>query len=119
MFGLSFLMTTGSPVVLFSVYRGGSQITLSGRVLQGEAEFLGEMQGILARSRGTEKERWRQLSHPISHLIIVRGVPNIHLRVGDVLRHQGRDFILNAIPYDVGGLGHWTELYCDERRDLQ
>lgn len=118
MFGTSFL-ATGKGVMIFQVLRRSPQKSSGGRVLLGEMEALGEIRGSLAKSRGSEKERWKQLSHPVSHVVILRGVPEISLRVGDVLRLGEREFLLNALPYDVGDLGHWTQLYCDERRDLQ
>ncbi|MFI3254452.1 MAG: hypothetical protein R3Y63_08985 [Eubacteriales bacterium] len=117
MFGTSFL-ATGKGVMIFQVLRRSPQKSSGGRVLLGELEELGEIRGSLAKSRGTVENQNKQVTHPVSHVIIVKGVPEIALQVGDVLRHGGRDFILNTIPYDVGALGHWTELYCEERRDL-
>lgn len=119
MFGAAAMFRPEQTQVIFEVFRSQSTISCSGRVLQDTPKFQGEIRGILAKSRSTENVRWKQLSHPVSHVIIVRGIPSIPVMVGDILRWQGRDFLVNAVPYDIGGIGHWTELYCDERRDLQ
>ncbi len=102
----------------FRVFRPCAVKTGTGRVLSGEGQCLGEILGTFAKARGSETERWKQLAHPVSHVIVVRGKLPFPLQVGDVLRCEGREFLLNVVPYDVGELGHWTEIYCEERYDL-
>ncbi len=118
MFGSAVMLATGNEVQVFTVYRSPSEKTTGGRVCQGKREWMGEIKAVLSQSRATEKERWKQLSHPVSHVLVVRGTPSISVEIGDVLSSQGREFIVNAVPYDIGGLGHWTQIYCEERRDL-
>lgn len=102
----------------FSVYRRSMVKNATGRVELGEALYLGDISGIFGKSSCSELERWKQLSHPVSHVILLPGVPEFSLEVGDILRLGERDFFLNAVPCDIGDLGHWTQLYCEERGDL-
>ncbi len=118
MFGSAVMLATGKALQTFALYRCAPQKTTGGRVVQGERELLGEIKAVLSQSRATEKERWKQLAHPVSHVLIVRGTPPITVEIGDILACHGREFIVNAVPYDVGNLGHFTQIYCDERRDL-
>lgn len=112
----------GGLSTVFEVWRTSSVTTDMGRVLQNSPKKVGELRGTLAVATSSEKERWGQLSHPVSHKVILRGVPEISLLVGDILRWEScgamRELILNKIPYDVGGLGHYILIYGDERRDL-
>lgn len=112
----------GSAITSFSVLRSSSVTTEMGRVLQNVSEEIGKISGVLAVASTTEKERWGQLSYPVTHKVIVTGVPPFSLEVGDVLRWGSgsgtREMILNGIPYDVGNLGHYLLVYGNERRDL-
>lgn len=143
----------GEDIKQFLILRSRPVVTKSGRVLQEDLEEIGEVKGVLASARSYERERWKQLAHPVTHKIVVRKV-RPDLRAGDVLRlevksdmksskfeeiqnqekdenyenHENhkilkeiekkKDFIVSAVPYDVGGLGHFTVVYCEERNDL-
>lgn len=104
--------------VEIEVWRGQKEMSPRGRILQGQGQLLGTFLGILAQAQSDEKERWRQLTHPISHKIIQRGMPDFPLEVGDVFQCGETELILSAVPYNVAGLGHWVIYYCQERRDL-
>lgn len=108
----------GQALKQFEVFRTTKTRTQSGRAMQGEEAQIGELKGILAQAKPEEKERWRQLSHPVTHKIIQEGKPDFQVRPSDILRHGHRKFYISAIPYDVGGLGHWSIYYCEERSDL-
>lgn len=112
----------GSAVSTFRVFRAVAVTTEMGRVLHNISEEIGKISGVLAEASSYEKERWRQLSYPVSHKVILSGVPSILLEVGDVLQWESgsgtREMILNGIPYDVGNLGHYLIVYGNERRDL-
>lgn len=119
MFSTAVMWGAGMGMRWFQVYRQVAVKSVTGRMLSGEGQYLGEILGTFGKTRGAETERWKQLSHPLSHVIVVRGNLPFPLQVGDVLRLEGREFLLNAVPYDIGELGHWTEIYCEERGDLQ
>lgn len=108
----------GQELKKFEVSRAEKVRTQSGRAMQGEETVVGEFFAILAQAKPEEKERWRQLAHPVTHKIIQRGKPDFEVRPGDTLRQGHRKFYVSAIPYDVGGLGHWSIYYCEERSDL-
>lgn len=102
---------------VFLVYRSASITTTGGRAMRNAKEEVGSFHGILAQASATEKERWKQVAHPVDHKVIVKGTaPDV--RVGDVISTAGREMIVSAIPYDVGGIAHYTIIYCKERNDL-
>lgn len=115
-------LSKGSVVTDFVVLRSAPVTTDMGRVLHNAVEEIGKISGVLAEASTYEKERWRQLSYPVSHKVITSGMPSFVLEVGDVLRWESwsgkREMILNGIPYDVGNLGHYLLIYGNERRDL-
>ena len=76
---------------------------------------IGTVRAVLASARGDEMQRGKQLSHPVTHKIIMSRSPDFDIMPGDVFELAGRRFYHTAIPYDVGGLGHFTIFYCDER----
>jgi hypothetical protein len=99
--------------------------TDSGRVTaNGETEALGTVRAVLAAAKPEEIERWRQLGHPVTHKIIMRYTPPFDIRPGDIFEmtalpgRTARRFYNQAIPYNVGDIGHWTIFYCDERTDV-
>lgn len=108
----------GQELRPFAVYRNGERKTESGRVVMNGAEFVGEIRGILSAAKPAEIERWRQLEHPVTHKIIQQGVPPFEIRPGDSIVHGERRYIVQADPYNPGGINHWTIYYCDERSDL-
>ncbi len=107
----------GQELKCFRLCRVGAVISSQGRVLQNQMEEVGHISGVLAVAKSEEISRWRQLTHPVSHKVIVKGsLPDI--RVGDVLKLGSRELIITMVPYDVGGLGHYNILYCTERSDV-
>lgn len=114
------MMRTFLPTqfVTFHVYRPSSQRSPMGRVMWGQWDTLGSRRGILAQASTAEKERWRQLTHPVSHKVIFQGAFDFELCVGDILQGSGVELVLSAIPYNIGGFGDWFILYCHQRLDL-
>lgn len=104
--------------VSFTLLRPTTARSPYGRIMWGEVEEVGAFRGILAQASNDEKERWRQLTHPVSHKVIQRGVAGCEVRVGDHLQGNGLELMISALPYNVGGLGHWTIYYCHLRSDL-
>lgn len=107
----------GTEIRAFDVFRDGERRTPSGRVTMSGAERLGGIKAVLAAASPREIERWRQLEHPVTHKIIQQGRAPFEVRPGDSIAHGGKRYIVQAAPYDPGGLGHWTIYYCDERSD--
>lgn len=100
------------------VFRGTKERSGKGRMTQGEGILVGEFRGILAQAVASEKERWRQLTHPVTHKIIQKNLPDFTVEVGDVFSTGTQEFIVSAVPYNVANLGQWVIYYCQERRDL-
>lgn len=112
----------GSALTQFTLYRSTSVATDMGRILKHSSEELGTFSGVLAVASSSEKERWNQLSHPVTHKVILTGKIEIPLKIGDTLRWQSqgkeREMLLCGVPYDVGNLGHYVIVYGNERGDL-
>lgn len=116
------MLQNGAEYVEFKVFRKESVRTSGGRVLHNAPVELGSFYGILAQARGEEKKQWNQLSHPVTHKVLVKDGLDLELVVGDVLQFyvgkQMREMLISAVPYPVAGLSFWTILYGEERRDL-
>jgi hypothetical protein len=117
--GAAFLRP-GQELRDFEVLRDGTKKTDAGRVLaSGEGTRIGTIKAVLAAAKPEEKERWRQLQHPITHKIIQQRAPTFEVLPGDAFVRAGRRFFVQAAPYNVGDLNHWTIYYCEERSDTQ
>ena len=98
----------------FTVEKKDRTVSSRGRAKSGYSDDGGTIRGILAEAKPQEKERWRQLQHPISHTIVQRGkpkaVPEDRLIFGD------RIFFVQGVD-EPGALGLWTIYYVEERFD--
>ena len=113
------MITEGKALRTFNVWRPVTRGTDAGREgLTNSYENIGTIRGTLAQAKPEEVQRWRQLEHPVSHKIIMRKKPAFDVLPGDVLEYAGRRFYNTAVPYDVGGIGHFTIFYCNERTDI-
>lgn len=110
-------LTPGQELRVFTVYRDGEHKTASGRILMNGAERIGEIKAVLAAAKPEEKERWKQLEHPVTHKIIQQGVPPFEIKPGDAIVRGETRYIVQTAPYNPGGINHWTIYYCDERSD--
>jgi hypothetical protein len=118
MFSGSVFFLPGQEIREFSVYHPETRETEIGRVLKNNETLVGTIHAILAAARPEEKERWKQLQHPITHKIIMQFTPAFDIRPGDVFVYDGRRFYNQAMPYNVGNIGHWMIFYCEERTDI-
>lgn len=75
-----------------------------------------ELKGCLADATENDRERWKQLQHPITHTIVQRGLPLA--KEEDRLILSDRVFIVHAVD-DCGSLGITTIYYAEERKDLK
>ena len=72
--------------------------------------------GCLADASENDRERWKQLQHPITHTIVQRGTPKA--KPEDRLILGERVFIIRAVD-DCGGLGLTTIYFAEERMDVK
>jgi hypothetical protein len=118
------MLRTGRELKEFTVSRPKARENERGREIIDGCDGLGALKAVLAQAKPEEIERWRQLSHPVTHKIIMAYRPAFEVLPGDVLIQkdtsagQTRKFYVQALPYDPGGLGHFTVFYCDERTDV-
>ena len=76
----------------------------------------GGLRGCLADATENDRERWKQLQHPITHTIVQAGPPKA--KEEDRLVLGERVFIIHAVD-DCGSLGVTTIYYAEERKDLK
>lgn len=99
----------------FTVETTGAAISSRGRTKKEYEKEKGPMiRAVLAEAKPDEKERWRQLQHPISHTITQKGTPKA--KAGDRLIFGSRIFYIQGVD-EPGALGLWTIYYADERMD--
>lgn len=99
----------------FSIEKKGSTISARGRTKTEYNSDPGEqIRAVLAEAKPQEKERWRQLQHPISHTIVQKGTPKAAAE--DRLVFGERIFFIQGVD-EPGGLGLWTIYYVEERFD--
>ena len=103
---------------MFDVYRNDDMITASGRPVNNGFTKIGEVKAILAAAKPEERERWRQLEHPVTHKIIQKGVAPFEIKPGDSFIRGNKRYIVQTAPYNPGDINHWTIYYCDERSDI-
>lgn len=99
----------------FTIEKKDAVITSRGRAKREyDSETGGQVRGILAEAKPEEKERWRQLQHPITHSIVQRGTPKAAAE--DRLVFGDRIFYIQGVD-EPGALGLWTIYYAEERFD--
>ena len=99
----------------FSIEKKGATLSARGRA---RSEYDGEtgerIRGVLAEAKPVEKERWRQLQHPISHTITQKWRPQAEAE--DRLILGERMFFIQGVD-EPGAIGLWTIYYVEERFD--
>lgn len=99
----------------FTIEKKGATISSRGRAKKEyESESGEQIRAVLSEAKPQEKERWRQLQHPISHTIVQRGKPKAETE--DRLVFGERLFFIQGID-EPGALGLWTIYYVEERFD--
>jgi hypothetical protein len=112
----------GQELKEFAIYAPETRGTDRGREgLVNNYKPLGTIRAILAQATPEETQRWRQLNHPVSHKIIMQHIPPFEIKTGFVfeLTATGQEFFMSTLPYEPGGIGHWTIFYCNDRRDVR
>ena len=100
----------------FLIERDDEIIGKSGRPEVSYQEETRTLKGCLADANDGDRERWKQLQHPITHTIVQRGQPRA--KQDDRLILGERVFLIHAID-NCGGLGVSTIYYAEERADLR
>lgn len=70
--------------------------------------------GVLAEANASEREKWHQMQHPITHQVVSSGAPAA--KEGDRLVLDGRHFYIQGVD-NPGDLDLWTIYRCEERQD--
>lgn len=101
----------------FIVEKKCEKINTSGKpVTKYESDGSIIIKGCLAKATPEEKEKWRQLNHPISHTIVQTGSPKA--KAGDRLVLNHRIFYIQNID-NADEIGIATIYYAEEREDVK
>ncbi|MDD3229164.1 MAG: hypothetical protein PHE09_08085 [Oscillospiraceae bacterium] len=99
----------------FSIEKKGATLSTRGRAKsQYDGQTGEQLSAVLADAKPQEKDRWKQLQHPISHTITQKGTPKADAE--DRLVLGDRTFFIQGVD-DPGALGLWTIFYVEERFD--
>ena len=120
MFTGNVMLMPGQELREFVVEAPETRETTEGRVVINGYVQLGTIRAILAQANPEETNRWRQLNHWVSHKIIMQHRPPFEVKSGYKFRRvdNGQEFYVTTLPYEPGGIGHWTIFYCNDRRDV-
>lgn len=102
----------GSQIKTFSIIRKKTGVDSKGKATYSDNAVVGELRGTLSNASQQEQSRWKQMEHPISHTIVVKG--RTEAKAEDVLTISGRRFYVQG-KNDPSEMGIFTILYCDER----
>ena len=99
----------------FIVERKVQSISKGGRKVVDFKATGTRLNGCLSEAKTMEIERWKQLQHPITHTIVVRGCV-CNVQVGDRLVLGGRRFYVQGID-NICALYIYTQVFAEERSD--
>lgn len=99
----------------FLVERKTQAITDAGRKAVTFRPTGDHLKGVLAEAKALEIERWKQLQHPITHTIVMKG-GRCPAKIGDRLVFGGRSFYVQGID-NIGALSIFTQIFAEERSD--
>lgn len=100
----------------FRVEKKEIAINSRGRPKGGYEESGDFLKAVLAKASPEEKERWKQMQHPISHTVVQKGSPKANPE--DRLILGNRIFLIQGLD-ELGSLGLWTIYYVEERFDVR
>ena len=111
------LFRPGQQLKAFSVYRKKVQTDERGRVIyhNENLEYITEIKGSLSAISQKEKYKWKQIEHPATHTIVVRG--RITVQPEDILVHNGQRYDVESVE-EPAEVGIFTILYCKKREEL-
>ncbi len=108
----------GQQLKAFSIYRKKVEIDERGRATYSKnenLEYIGEIKGSLSAISQKEKYKWKQIEHPASHTIVVRGKTEIQPE--DILVHNGQRYDVESVE-EPGEVAIFTIIYCTKRGGL-
>ena len=106
-------LIAGQQLKEFEAYRRGTAIDGDGRTARLPDAPLGKLRAAIAEIDTGTDVRARQLCHPATHRLIIRGTT--HIREGDILmRGDDRYHVLQK--RDPGLMGVYTVLLCERRQ---
>ena len=105
----------GQQIKIFQIVRTSTGVDSKGKATYSDNAVIGELRGTLSNASQQEQSRWKQMEHPISHTIVVRG--RTLAQAEDVLTISGRRFYVQGVN-DPNEMGIFTILYCDERTGM-
>lgn len=115
MFGQGIFCVPGNELREVTVLQPENRETENGRVVNNTYVSVCTIKAVFAAARPEEKERYRQLGHPITHKIIQQGICPVKIKAGYILEREGRRFYIQTEPYNIGSLNYWTIYYCEEK----
>ena len=121
MFTGNVMILPGQELRIFEVFAIETCGTDRGREgLVNDYKKIGELTAVLAQARPEEIQRWRQLTHPVSHKLIMQHTPAFEILSGYrlVQRDTGQVFYVSTLSSNIGGIGHFTIIYLNDRRDV-
>ena len=100
----------------FVIETDAETIGANGRPKANYQEKPRTLKGCLADTTDSDRERWKQLQHPLTHTVVQAGRPAA--KPEDKLILGERVFLIHAVD-DCGGLGLTTIYYAEERTDVK
>lgn len=100
---------------MFAIEEAAATINEMGRTITAYEDTGKKLCGVLADAQTSEKLRWKQLQHPITHTIVQRN-GNAMAKTGDRLLLDDRTFYVQGVD-NVSTLGLFILYYVEERSD--
>ena len=107
------------PRQVFENFLVATKITRLNDIGRSVTEFkpTGEkLFGVVSSAEPHEVERWKALSHTVTH-VIIQHLGQIKAKVGDCLIKGEKFYLVQAVD-DVIGAGQFYIYYCEERFDV-
>lgn len=97
----------------FDLYRKVQSKDNKGRVTySGEPVFVTSFKGALSSINPNEQEKWNQMSHPVTHTILIRGRTDVQAE--DIVKLGNRTFYVQK-SRGHAEIGIFSVLFCEER----
>ncbi|MBC3798032.1 hypothetical protein [Acetobacterium tundrae] len=107
-----FFLVPGEQIMSFTVKRKDSTAT-NGRVVY-DAVKIGSIEGTISEASQKEKYEWKQMDHPITNTIVVRGTCNV-IAEDILVDEQYQNYHVQGAT-DPSALGFFTIIYCKRVR---
>lgn len=109
----------GQQLKRYAIYRKKAITDEKGRVsyipIHENDDPIGYLVGSLSLSTQEEIKYWKQLGHPVTHKIVVRGKTNA--LAGDILMRNHEKYYVRGIR-DLAETGIFTSIFCGNREGI-